>query len=81
MRGLLYRRKQIKRMAHARRPFALDWVKDGVPYRVSDNELAIKHPMDCGRSRCGLCSSQKHNAGRDRRQRENSALRVEESAW
>lgn len=65
------RRHHVERVAANRRP--LD--KTG----MSDNELSIRHPLDCG-SRCFLCHFEKLLGGGMRRRRDERRWRREESA-
>jgi hypothetical protein len=61
------RRHHLKRIAQARRKLA--WNNSSRDYILSrsDNELATRHPFDCGRS-CYLCHYEKKLHGHTRRQ-------------
>jgi hypothetical protein len=58
MRGRAWRRHQVRRIAAKRRP--LDWRSQNpdLAEPTSDNELATRHPFDCG-SRCLMCHEDK----------------------
>lgn len=55
------RRHHAQRVAANRRPYATR--------QQSDNELAVRHPLDCG-SRCFLCHGEKLVGAGRRRARE-----------
>jgi hypothetical protein len=66
--GRAWRRHQVRRVARRRRP--LDWRSQApdIADPMSDNELATRHPLDCG-SRCLMCHGDKFlGAGRRRQQ-------------
>lgn len=75
MRDRAYRRAQVKRVANKRRRWLPSLRK------ASDNELAIRHPLDCGR-KCFLCHGDKLLDATARRVREMREAAVrEDRAW
>ena len=81
------RRANNLRIAANRRALmaALEGVRDryleGEAEPVSDNELAVKHPLDCGK-RCFMCSGEKLLESNARRAREKrAAMTLEDSAY
>lgn len=64
------RRHHMRRVAAARRRFLAHFRSyDDVREKRSDNELATRHPMDCG-ARCFLCHAEKLLGAGSRRARE-----------
>lgn len=66
------RRHHAARIAANRRPAARAWTSHG---DASDNQLATRHPLDCGHARCGMCHGDKRWGGGARRQAAKRAVR------